>query len=63
MINFRNIKGTFFFGGGGGELVSSGARCVHPLDVLAQAVPRLEHFGTMEADDTVCVNVASLHVA
>ncbi len=36
---------------------------MHPLDVLAQAVPRLEHLGTMEADDAVCVNVTRLHVA
>ena len=36
---------------------------MHPLDVFAQAVPRLEHLGTMEADNTVGVNMASLHVA
>jgi hypothetical protein len=36
---------------------------VHPLDVLAQAVPRLEHLRTMKADNAVCVNVARLYVA
>jgi hypothetical protein len=36
---------------------------VHPLDVFAQAVPRLEHLGTMQTDDAVCANVARLHMA
>ncbi len=36
---------------------------MHPLDVLAQAVPRLEHLGTMQTDDAVCVDVTRLHVA
>ncbi len=36
---------------------------MHPLHVLAQAVPRLEHLGTMQTDNAIGVNMARLYVA
>ena len=36
---------------------------MHPLDVLAQAVPRLEDLGTVVAADAVKRDMTCLHVA